>query len=168
VVFTVSNPTGGDVSFTFDGFGPFFLPAGATAQLSLTYPAGVFSATVLFTDGAGATFSHRLVIDSRDAAQMDQMFRAIWNGMNNALVAGDKEGAMRYLSDTARRKFGPVFDVLMPFMPGIVSSYSPLARASITAGIGEYAVTRMEGGAKRLFLIYFLQDVNGVWRIDEM
>lgn len=166
--FTVSNPTSGDATFTFNGFGPFSLPAGATAQLSITYPAGVFVATVVFTDGGGATFTHWLVVDSRDAAQMDAMFRAIWNGMNNALVAGDKDGAMRYLSDTARQKFGPVFDVLMPYMSSIVASYSPLARASITSGIGEYAVTRMEGGSKRLFLIYFLRDVNGVWRVDEM
>jgi hypothetical protein len=168
VTYTVSNPTAGNATFTFDGFGPFFLPAGATAQLSITFPAGVFVDTVVFTDGGGATFTHRLVIDSRDQAQMDQMFHAIWNGMNNALAAGDKEGAMRYLSDTGRQKFGPVFDVLMPFMPSIVASYSPLARASISAGIGEYAVTRLEGSAKRLYLIYFLRDVNGVWRIDEM
>ncbi len=96
------------------------------------------------------------------------MFRAMWNGMNNALVAGDKDGAMRYLNGSAQRKFGPVFDALIPFMSDIVASYSVLARASVSTAIGEYAVMRTENGQKRLYLIYFLLGADGVWRIDEM
>jgi hypothetical protein len=168
VTFKVSNPTSGNVVFTFDAAGPFSLPAGATAQLSVTYPAGVFVPNIVVTDAAARAFTHRLVINSRDPAQMDQMFRAMWSGLNTALIAGDKEGAMRYLNGTAQRKFGPVFDVLMPFMSEIVASYSTLGKSSISSNIGEYAVTRLEGGKKRLYMIYFLLGVDGVWRIDEM
>ncbi len=84
------------------------------------------------------------------------------------LLAGDKAVAMRYLNDTAKAKFGPVFDVLMPFMAEIVGSYSPLARSSITGDISEYAVKRTEGGVPQLYLIYFLRGADGIWRIDEM
>jgi hypothetical protein len=75
---------------------------------------------------------------------------------------------MRYLSDHGKQKYGPVFDTLLPFMPEIVASYSPLAQSSIGDRLAEYAVTRMDGPTKRLYLIYFLRDANGVWRIDGM
>ena len=164
----LSNPTAASTTLTIDGGSPFTLPAGASAQFTNTYPAGVWVNTIVFTDPSGARFEHRIVTDSRDPVHMDQMFRAIWNGLNNALVAGDKEGAMRYLDGSAKRKFGPVFDALLPSMPAIVASYSTLAQSSITNSIGEYAVRRMDEGQNRLFLIYFMLDVDGVWRIDDM
>jgi hypothetical protein len=165
--FSITNPTSVNATFTFDGFGPFFLPAGSTSRLSVTYQVGIYAPTIVFNIN-GSVYIHRMVIEARDRAQMDQMFRTLWNGMNQALAAGDKPAAMRYLSETAQEKFGPVFDALMPFMPEIVASYSPLAQASITQDIAEYAVTRMDGGTKRLYLIYFLRDANGSWRIDGM
>lgn len=168
VVFTVANLGSLNATFTFNGFGPFNLPAGNILRLSTTFNAGVSVNTVVFTDSLGGRTTQQVVIEARDPAQMDQMFTAIWNGMNNALVAGDKDGAMTYLNLSAQRKFGPVFDVLMPFMGEIVSSYSPLVRSSLSSTIGEYAVVRTFNGQKRLYLIYFLQDSDGVWRIDEM
>jgi hypothetical protein len=29
-------------------------------------------------------------------------------------------------------------------------------------------VTRLDGATKRLYLIYFLRDADGVWRVDGM
>ena len=168
VVFTVANLGSLNATFTFNGFGPFSLPAGSILRLSTTFNAGVFVNTVVFTDSLGGRTTQQVVVEARDPAQMDQMFNAIWNGVNNALVAGDKDGAMVYLNFSAQRKFGPVFDVLLPFMPEIVASYSPLVRSSLLSKIGEYAVVRTFNGQKRLYLIYFLQDSDGVWRIDEM
>ena len=101
-------------------------------------------------------------------SQLDQMLRAAWSGLNNALVAGDKAGALRAFNGAAQLKFGPVFDVLMPFMGEIVASYSALAQSSLTNSIGEYAVARMDGTQRRVFMIYFLRGSDGVWKIDEM
>jgi len=145
-------------------FGSFVLPAGATATGSLSFPAGVFVPTFTFN----GTFTHSMVVESRDTTQMDQMFRSIWSGLNAALVAGDKTTALRYFSGKAQQKYGPVFDVLLPFMSEIVASYSTLARSSITADLGTYAVVRVDNGVRRIYFIYFMRDPDGVWRIDEM
>ena len=83
--FNVVNPTTTGVSFTFNGGGPYSLPAGGALQLSVTYPAGSWVNTFVFSSGQ----TYQIVVDSRDPARMDQMFRAIWSGMNSALVAGD-------------------------------------------------------------------------------
>ena len=42
VTYTIANQGAGDGSFTFDGAGPFAVPAGASVSLSVTYPQGVF------------------------------------------------------------------------------------------------------------------------------
>ena len=166
VTFTVLNSSPAVASCTFLGL-PFSLPAGATVQLSVTFPAGVWDNTLTCTSGGLSTTLHSIV-ESRDPVQMDQMFRSIWSGLNTALVAGDKDGAMRYLNESARRKFGPVFDALIPFMSEIVSSYSPFAQSQIGTAFAEYAVSRMDNGQKRFYLIYFVLGADGVWRIDEM
>jgi hypothetical protein len=168
VTFTVTNPTDQGASFTFDGFGPFDAPAGASSAISLAYPAGVFTPTIIVTYAGGATSTQRFVIEVIDEAALDQKLRALWDGMNNALIAGDKDKAMSYLDPGAQAKYGPVFDVLMPFMPGIVGSYSTLAKGSLSETIGEYAVRRTVNGSNRLYLIYLLRDLEGVWRIDSM
>jgi hypothetical protein len=129
---------------------------------------GSYQAIVTVTDSTGQPYTQTLVIDVASLAQMDQTFKAIWNGMNNALLAGDKAGAMSYLTRSAKNKYGPAFDVLLPYMTGIIGSYSPLKRASISGDIGEYAVIRNDGGVNRLYFIYFSRDGDGIWRIDSM
>jgi hypothetical protein len=97
-------------------------------------------------------------------------FRAIWNAMNAALVAGDKATAMTYLTANAQDIYGPVFDTLMPDFPAIVASYSPLRRVAVDvdSGIAIYAINRTIDGVDRIFMIQFLTDENGTWLIDSM
>ncbi len=99
---------------------------------------------------------------------MDARFQALWNGMNSALIAGDKETALTFLTAGAQQTYGPVFDVLLPYMRGIIASFSPLQPVSTSANIGEYAVNRILGGEDRIFLIYFLKGPDGVWHLDAM
>jgi hypothetical protein len=61
-----------------------------------------------------------------------------------------------------------VFDALLPQMPEIIASYSSLQQVSISSDIGEYAVNRTINGENWIFLIYFLKDADGVWRLDAM
>ncbi|HYO79248.1 MAG TPA: Ig-like domain-containing protein [Thermoanaerobaculia bacterium] len=165
--FTVSNPHTVNATFTFDGFGPFYLPARSSVQLNVTYQAGVYVPNIIIRVGTSG-YQQRLVIEARDKAQTDQMLRAIWSGMNDALVAGNKARAMQYLNPAAQEQYGPLFDALSAHMAGIVASYSPLQQVSLTEAVGEYALTRPDGATKRLYLIYFLRDGSGVWRIDGM
>ena len=43
-----------------------------------------------------------------------------------------------------------------------------LSLVSAEAGVAELATTRMEDGITRLYLIYFVQDADGLWRILSM
>jgi hypothetical protein len=99
---------------------------------------------------------------------MDALFTNLWNGMNDALVRGDVNGAAQYLNESAKRKYQPVFEALKLQFPQIIASYSLLRRVSISEDIGEYAIVRNFNGQNRVYLIYFLRDADGVWRMDGM
>ena len=103
-----------------------------------------------------------------DPAERDRLFGDLWNGMNTALVSGNHDQALLHLNASAKAKYGPVFTALRPHFAEIVASYSPLRQVEFSSDIGEYAVTRMVEGQKRLYLIYFLKDGDGVWRLDAM
>jgi Glucodextranase, domain B len=173
VAFSVANRAGIALAgLQFNPGGPGFQAPNSDPNVlfAFTYPsAGTFQAVVTLVDTAGNTYTQPLVIQAQDPAQMDQMFTAIWNGMNAALAAGDKATAMTYLSADAKVKYGPVFDRLLPNMAPIVASYSQLQRLSISPGLGEYAINRTIDGINRIFLVYFVQDSSsGAWLLDSM
>lgn len=129
---------------------------------------GANTATFVLTDNMGVAVTKTFLIEVRDDTATDVKLRTIWSGMNNALIAGNKATAMSYLNSAAQAKYGPVFDVLLPFMAQIIASYSVPARSTISSGFAEYAVRRPNNGVNRIFLVYFTRDTDGVWRIDEM
>jgi hypothetical protein len=89
--------------------------------------------------------------------------------MTAALVRGDKAAAMQFLNTPAREKYGLVFDALLPNMPQIIANFAPIQLSSLDGGVGEYAVKRTNAaGVTYLYLIYFMQDDDGVWRLDTM
>ena len=141
---------------------------GPDRSVSLTYPVpGTYIVNVTVTDALGS-YSQAVAITVWDPSQMDSFFNAVWTGMNNALIAGDKAKALTYLNASAQAKYGPAFDALLLSMPLIIASYSPLQRLQVYPNIGEYAVNRTIHGMNRIYLIYFLLDNDGVWRIDSM
>jgi hypothetical protein len=168
VTFTIRNLAAADLTFTFDGFGPFGLPGSATVALSVTYPAGIHAPEIVVTHSSGASSRSRYLVESIDAAALDQQLRAIWGLLGEALVAGDKARALGFLSGAGREKYGPVFDQLLPAMPSIIASFSPLRAGMASPRLMEYAVNRTIGGVNRIFFINFLRDSDGAWRVDSM
>jgi len=139
----------------------------AALQFTCAIP-GIYQARFKITDSQGNVAEKLVPIVVQDPAQIDQLLKAQWGGMTSALIAGDKAHALTYLNAQGQEKYGPVFDKLMPQMTTIFSSASPPQSMSLSQRIGEYAVNRTIDGINRIFLIYFLQGDDGVWRIDSM
>ena len=158
------------LSLDFEGDGTEdFTTTDTEAVLQHAYVTpGLFLPRLSLTDQNGDVHTAELAIAVQDVAAMDVMFKDVWNSINGALVAGDKTTAMQFLTTNAQAKYGPVFDALLPHMSEIIASYSPFRQVSISAGIGEYAVTRVIDDQNHLFLIYFLKDGDGVWRLEAM
>ncbi len=171
--FTITNGSGSAIrriDADFDGDGTTDLTAAdPTAPIAYTYTSpGAYQTSIQITDSQSTVHRKALIVVVNDAAQMDQLFTNIWNGMNNALKVGNVNGAAQYLNESAKRKYQPVFEALKAKFPQIIASYSPLRRVSISSDIGEYSIVRNFNGQNRLYLIYFLRDADGVWRMDGM
>lgn len=173
VRFSVGNFTGQPITrveLDMDGNGStdhIVTDPGVPIEVTYANP-GVYPARVKVFYGQDQSYEQTLAVVVHDAVQMDMLFTNLWNGMNDALMRGDVNGAAQYLNEGAKRKYQPVFEALKLQFPQIIASYSPLRRVSISEDIGEYAIVRNFNGQNRVYLIYFLRDVDGVWRVDEM
>lgn len=167
---STSGKTVQKIDADFDGNGSVDLTVSdlnAVLEFSYTTP-GVYAAKFLITDSQGISYSAQATVVVQDPVALDQQFKAIWDGMNNALIAQNKSLALTYLNQSAQAKYGPVFDVLLPDFPAIIASYSGLQRVTVTSGVGEYAINRMIDGVDQIFFVYFLQGQDGIWRLDSM
>lgn len=130
-------------------------------------PEGTYEiiATVANPDGSETTRSLSVTVLPDP---LDQPFIQAWKGMNDALRAGDKAAAMGYLNDSAKAKYGPVFDALMGHWTEIIDSYSPLVRERLDEDIAEFVLSREVGGLTHVYFVYFLKNPDGTWLIDSM
>jgi len=171
--FSITNNTGQSIqqiSVDFDGDGNIdFVTTDNTAPIEFLYTTvGAYQVNITVIDDLNVSYDQTLMIVVQSGQELDQLLTELWRGMNDALVLGDINSAVQFMNSSARQKYEPVFDVLRPYMPGIIASYSPMSRVSISGNIGGYAITRVVNGQKKLFLIYFLKDADGVWRLDTM
>lgn len=139
----------------------------ATLQHVYSTP-GTYTARLSVTDDENSTLSASLEIEVLDGAQMDSVFTAIWTAMNDALVDGDVNTALSFLTPGARTKYADIFDALLPDMAVLIASYSPLQRGFVTSEVAEYAINRMIDGHDKIFFVYFVKCDDGEWRIDAM
>lgn len=154
----------------FDGNGTDdFSSTDPSAPIRHTYTtAGLYTATLTLTDDKGVDHRAEVAVGVQDAAALDTLLQSLWGGMTQALATGDKAGALQYLNAPARTKYGPAFDVLLPHMADILPSFSSPQRVNLYSSIGEYAINRSINGENHIYLIYFLQSPDGVWRLDSM
>jgi hypothetical protein len=129
---------------------------------------GLYRARLTVTDQASTTYVAETVVDVQDRLDMDALLQGVWSGMTTALLAGDKDAALAFVSRGAREKYGLVFDVLIPHMADILPTHSPLQPYSIGADVAEYFLTRVVDGETRIFLIGFSRGTDGVWYVDGM
>jgi hypothetical protein len=114
------------------------------------------------TSGASGTTTPSPVSQPNQAPQVQ------WSGMTNALLVGDKQTAMTYLTDDAKLQYGPVFDTLMPEFPKILPTWSAPIVSKISGNTAEYAIVTDDGTKRQLFYVYYKLGDDGVWRLESM
>lgn len=168
--FTMKNVTTEDVSIRVNAYQPIVLAAGGSMDYDLNFSGpGAYTVSISCTDQDDQTVSREYIIAVRSAAQVDQTLQSVWSGMKDALIAGDQNLALAYLSASARDRYGPVFEALSPMMEEIFAAGSPLLPGQLSIDIGEYAMVRQDSdGQPRVYLVYFLRGADGVWRLESM
>jgi len=129
---------------------------------------GIWPMRFLATDVNGLQTEQSFTVVVHERYAMDQAIKLLWSGFTAALTTGERERAMAFLTAGAQAKYGPVFVALTNELPQIFGSFSSLQLSEISPEMSEYAVARDKNGVAYLYLVYFLRDNRGIWRLDSM
>jgi hypothetical protein len=136
-------------------------------KLSYALP-GLYKPTFTITDDLGNRYGQALTLFVRDRLQVDQTLKAVWQRFRNALAVGNKTVALQSLTEGARVTYDPTFDALLAHFPTIVSTWSSPQASLVDDAFAEYGINKVINGIDRVFLIDFVLDDDGIWRIDAM
>jgi PKD repeat protein len=153
--------------FTSDGTVDASGPNAATVTTTYTQP-GVFVAQVTATDSMGGHATGQIPILVLSPAAITSLLQGRWKGFSTALTAQDVQGAMSFISSSAADQFKQVFATLAKQLPQIGSTLGPITLVSITGGIAEFVTTRNQQGTAATYVMTFMQDTNGLWKIVAM
>ena len=166
--YTTEAPT--NISIDYDGDGVYDQTSSdLTTPLQHNYTAAAISnVTLRITMADGSQYSKETTVVTHDSEHYDAIFLSLWDGMNGALLAGEPLVALNNLNTAAQSRFYVTFRVIAPNMQSVIDSYQPHARGEITDSYLEYLVPRNINGNNKIYVIYSLRGMDGIWRIDSM
>ena len=130
--------------------------------------AGLFMIEVSVLDTEGRTGSQAFELWVRSSQEMDLVFNGVIQNAFDNLVAGDIESAKTFLSGEAQANYLPVLNALLPNMEEIVANLGEMERVSIDNTSAEYIIPRTLNGETRLFIVTFVPDPEGNWRLNSL
>lgn len=157
--------------YDFDGDGVVDNTAVTDDVISFSYPnPGVYRATVTALDNAGQTYVAGKVIVVQDKASVDALLSSRWSGMSSSLQSGDVDGSLEGIAFGRRDKYRSIFTPLLPQLSTIFTSTSYPEFIKAEGSIAQYRVKRNQSwnGVQQTisYYVWFVQDSDGVWRID--
>jgi hypothetical protein len=129
---------------------------------------GIYYPTAIVTVADGIQYTLTQVVSVVSEARILSQLEDHWSGMNDALINGNLGLALEYIGASRSERYSRQFTYLLPRMPEIIASYSPLYAESLSPDHAFVHVVRTINGENRVFTIGFNQDTFGVWRIISM
>jgi len=140
-----------------------------TGSITFTYQnSGTYIANITVIDELGQIYTKELFIRVYSKNEIDEIVALSYDGMIDSLAGLNTQLSLNYVSLSSRERYRPVFETLAINFPDIISGWSSLQQSKITSEYAEYGINTSVNGIDRLFLIYFIPDDDGVWRMDSM
>jgi len=130
--------------------------------------ANVYVAEFVLTDDLGEIHTQQQYVIVPDPNSLNTVFENIWQDMNTALLNGDRDQALTYISSNAHHLYGAIFDALMPHMAEIQEDYSTITPLSYGNNTADFAILKTVDGNVTTHIINFKRDGNGIWKLDSM
>jgi hypothetical protein len=167
VTFELTNvPSGGQVQLDPLGDGVVtFQGATLDGQTFLYDWPGVYTPTVVVTDGEGGRSSASAVVLVFDQAGLDTLFQAKWRGMKDALRRGDVPGALAYLAAASRDGYRPLLGGLTVPLSQIDEVLTDISLVSAEEDRVEYEMLRVDNEETFSYFVLFVRDTDGIWRL---
>lgn len=100
--------------------------------------------------------------------EIDVVVKSAWKKVKDALRKGDVEAALGGVAIGERAKYRPVFQALKDGKTDIDKVMTEIHKVEIRDDRAEYAMLRQENGKMMSFMVEFVRDADGIWRLRNM
>jgi len=126
---------------------------------------------VTLDNGTQVHHSDSISLLVEDEAILDAKLNTKWSGMRTGLSSSDKDAALNMIAFNAREKYNQIFTDLEPYMSGIVDDMmQEIGLIYVHDNLAKYRINRVhniDGQPVTItYYIYFVKDVDGIWRIE--
>jgi hypothetical protein len=146
-----------------DGDADFQGPALEGVRFTYAQP-GVYVARATATTPAGPEQAS-VVIQAFDRPALESLLQARWTAMKNALRQGDVEGALVFVTASARERYRAAFQAIAADLPQIDSVLGAITYVRAWGPEVVFGMPRTDGGVDKSFEVRFAVDADGVWRL---
>lgn len=137
--------------------------------LEFTYTnQGLNVARIYILDASGGGDVVFVTVVITDPVQEDAVIQALWQGMKDALMAGNAEGALSLFQPASRPVYGEIFSALQEYMPEVLDDFSGIYAMDLSSDGAEYAVVIVDHNQSRVHVVTFTRTSDGLWAIDSM
>ncbi len=147
-----------------DGTVDFNLPS-LEGQTFVYNSPGLYHPKVIVTDTIGGTHTANAIIQVIDTVGLDTLLQSKWNGMRDALRSGNIVGAVNYIVNSKRASYQAVFNNLTVPLATIDQVLPGIAFVEQRGLNVEYEMLRLDGANLVSYMVVFVVDEDGVWRI---
>jgi hypothetical protein len=92
----------------------------------------------------------------------------VFNGFGSALIAGNFDAAVKFISPSKRDTFEQAFTQLGSVSGSVMTGITDTTVISSGPNMMELGVNRMVDGKLRAYIVTLMKGGDGVWRISEM
>lgn len=169
VTFTASAvPEARIVALDVDGDGTTDIQGSSLDGTAFTYTApGVHVPVAQVIDAEGRQASSHAIVQVLDAAALDTLLQARWSALRAALLQGDVDGAVALFAVSSREAYRSQLAALgdVGLLPQVAVDLPAIGLSRLRERTAEYDLRVARDGTQYAFLVVFVVDEDGVWRL---
>ena len=161
-----------DPQFSYSGpdsISMFRMDDGYNYTVTINAP-GLYYITAT-VENDSSTCSDTIAILVMDAAMLDALLKAKWNGMKTALTDGDIEKALSYHNKRFREEYESIYNFLGNNLSVMAQEMKDIEVVFIEGNRAKYAINRdhnIDGQIVTItYFIYFSRGKDGIWKIEK-
>lgn len=165
----LANPVS-SYSWDFNGDGTAEI-TGTDAQVITQYQyPGLYFPRVTVTDTQGNAYTETTIVQVLSREEIDALLRSKWEGMKTGLFNKDIPTALDYFIDSSKEVYQQAFNLIIDELPQIISNMQDIEIIFLFNNTAKYRINRLhniDGILQTItYYIYFVKDLDGLWRID--
>jgi hypothetical protein len=169
VTFVVSGVTDvSAVALDLDGDGTVDFRGSSLDSVLFSYSQpGVYVAAATVTDASGQQSGSQALVQVFDTAALDALLQARWSAFRTALLRSDVDAAVALFAKSSREASRDQLTALADVgaLPQVASDLSAIRPSRLRERTAEYDLRAARDGVQYSFLVVFVIDEDGVWRL---